>query len=482
MGQMLTKLICQLFVLCLPVICSVQGSEPLRSRTAFAHAMNKVKEGMPEAEVVALLGKPDAVSTEDRFEVRHISHVREIWRYGVSDPKQAATLGIICIDDQHRAQYISGQGTPIAEGVFAEPELRRLLAALYDLPGLNGSFYNPRPVIRAVNLLQPLGKEKALAAIDEFLRVSFRYTDDHAREGVFLLLRTLFEVPDVATVFDDKRELKPGLMPPIYGGAPEALADKKLLPRFPIAIEGDIPFLLVVGYNIGGRPQRPEPHVAYFRKFGRLRAKPLSPTARPFDALKAFEKSPRWYFKGRDAYEWNEDERERILLGNQVMRLLETVFQAEPDSSGQFIGYESEQDNNRIVAEASKLAIRWDSQDFKYTFLDGRSLPLFDPTRHPEVFWKPAVVGLNVEFYVKRESRRYVCMGLWENSPVGGAVVQGVVRVFNLNAKGSPLYVFKADGTRDLPGTRIRLDEGAEIQAEIMIAGRQSQRSPVFKP
>ena len=51
-----------------------------------------------------------------------------------------------------------------------------------------GYHYNPLAVIRVVNALQPLGKDKALAALDEYLRVA---SDFHspAREGVFLVLR-----------------------------------------------------------------------------------------------------------------------------------------------------------------------------------------------------------------------------------------------------------------------------------------------------
>ncbi|HXY37074.1 MAG TPA: hypothetical protein VEI07_22795, partial [Planctomycetaceae bacterium] len=186
-----------LLVLAIPL---VRAGEPLRDRRAFAEAMNKIKEGMPEAEVIALVGQPDDVST-DKDWGGSLGHVQRILRYGASGHLKAATLGQIWIDDDHRVRNVFGRGTPPPEGLFTEPELRRLLEALNELPGLNGSHYNPRPVIRAVNLLQPLGKEKSLAAIDEFLRVSFQFTEHNAREGLFLVLRTLFEVPSVRTVF-----------------------------------------------------------------------------------------------------------------------------------------------------------------------------------------------------------------------------------------------------------------------------------------
>ena len=71
-----------------------------------------MKEGMSEAEVVALLGKPDAVSTEDSFEVKRINHTREVWRYGVSGDRKAATLGVICIDQSARFNTFGRNSPP----------------------------------------------------------------------------------------------------------------------------------------------------------------------------------------------------------------------------------------------------------------------------------------------------------------------------------------------------------------------------------
>jgi len=68
-----------------------------------------------------------------------------------------------------------------------------------------GPSYDPRALIRAVNALQPLGKERALAAIGELLRVAL--PSDPAYEGMLLVLRVLFEVP------------KGGVMPQREAGA-----------------------------------------------------------------------------------------------------------------------------------------------------------------------------------------------------------------------------------------------------------------------
>jgi hypothetical protein len=474
---------------------------PPRDRRTFAEAMSKIHKGMREAEVIALVGQPDDVATDKDWRGR-ISHVQRIWRYGASGHMKMATLGQVCLDEDRRVKYLSGRGTPPREGLFTERELRRLLEALNDLPPLSGNHYNPRPVIRAVNLLQPLGKEGALAAIDEYLRVAFEFTDHDAREGVFLVLRTLFDVPTVQTVFPYNRDSTPGYMPPMLVGAgwPGEPNDKKLLPRFPIAIEGDIPFFLVEGYTLGGLPEPPESHVDYFRKFGTVRAKPLSPTAKPVEALAAFEKSPRWYFRN----ELDLDQRERILLGNQVMLLLDTVYQVEPDSLGNFIGYESEVRNRRVLLQASKLAIHWDTKESKYTLLDGTSLQPPDPNRYQVQFWTPKIAGLKIEFTVKRDSRKYVGLGLEQIYEIGKPGPRAVVRVINVKSPKKALYEFQLDGEPELPanvppeirqamksatgttgsratGATVELVEGEEIRA-ILIIGEKSFPSPVFKP
>ena len=76
---------------------------------------------------------------------------------------------------------------------------------------------------------------------------------------------------------------------------PSGPDDKTLLPRFPIVIAGDVPFLITQWGGHSGPPQMPESHVAYFRKYGTLRAKPLMPSCKPFEALDAVINSRRWW-------------------------------------------------------------------------------------------------------------------------------------------------------------------------------------------
>ena len=88
-----------------------------------------------------------------------------------------------------------GQGAPPPDGMFTEPELTKLFQVLYHLNDLNDlrRGYNPRLIIRAVNMLQSLGKARALAAVAEYVALSNEDTDFHAWESLILVLRTLFD-------------------------------------------------------------------------------------------------------------------------------------------------------------------------------------------------------------------------------------------------------------------------------------------------
>ena len=77
------------------------AKEPPRDRRAFAREMGKIKEGMPQAEVIKILGPPDDVLT--RKDVQGLNDALEILRDGASGHMKPATLAQISIDGEHRA-------------------------------------------------------------------------------------------------------------------------------------------------------------------------------------------------------------------------------------------------------------------------------------------------------------------------------------------------------------------------------------------
>jgi hypothetical protein len=191
---------------------------------------------------------------------------------------------------------------PVEAPAPPSAELATLMPILAASPGLDGREFDPGALIAAVNALQPLGKDRALAVLTEYLRTVPR-DDTAAREPVFLILRALFEAP-----------ADPGYHPPMRVGAPSpaAPADPKQIPRFPLVIERDVPFLLVTGYVLGGEPQDrkccnetpglrearaaracacevqdPEDHLAWYAANATMRAAPLSPGSELLGAMRA---------------------------------------------------------------------------------------------------------------------------------------------------------------------------------------------------
>ena len=147
--------------------------------------------------------------------------------------------------------------------------------------------YNPSYVIKAVNALQPLGKEKALERLHAYLE---SYCKGKDTDGLFWVLRVLFEVP-----------AEQGFPPVILGTPnipPPAVPGK--FPRFPIVMLRDIPFLVVSGYILFGLPEPVEDHVAYFRSHGTLREQVLHPPASTEGIAEEFLQ--RWNAAYEDAY------------------------------------------------------------------------------------------------------------------------------------------------------------------------------------
>jgi hypothetical protein len=134
----------------------------LRSRQQFAQAMNKIKKPISAAEIRALLGAPD--DTWGEGDRNHCSRGQKaIWRYGTSGHTSLATLAEVWIDHQGHGLAVFGYGTPPAEDVIAEKELRRLLPILDAVsPYSAGADYNPRTVICAVNELQRRSPRQSL--------------------------------------------------------------------------------------------------------------------------------------------------------------------------------------------------------------------------------------------------------------------------------------------------------------------------------
>jgi hypothetical protein len=137
--------------------------------------------------------------------------------------------------------------------------------------------YRPQPVIDAVNLLLPLGANGALDGIDTYLTTKDLKLDP--QEGLFLVLRVLFEVP-----------AEPGYHPPLAlgGTSPPPPPDPRALPLFPLMLVEDVPILMVSGFTLAGDAPPVSLHVRHFREHGTIRSRPLNPSKSTSAVLDGF--------------------------------------------------------------------------------------------------------------------------------------------------------------------------------------------------
>jgi hypothetical protein len=447
------------------------------TRQAFAHAMSKVREGMPEGEVLAFLGKPHDVQTQTDPGGISTSRTREIWKYGTEGHLTTATLGSVYIDTHGKAQYVyGGRGEPPDPGSISEAELRPLLRLIDTVPSYNsGYFYNPLHVIRVVNALQPLGKEKALAVIDEYLRVSSNFHAP-AREGIFLVLRVLFDVPS-----------DPGHMPHMFVGAPVPPGpdDPKRSPRFPILLQDDVPLLLVSGYDLGGDPEAPESHVRYFREKGRLRDKVLTPTNDALGLLASWEEAAGW-LHGKDGLSDG-----KLLIANQILRMIDSVYRRRLDVHGNIL---SDPDDlgpewKAIQKEVEKAAVRWDAKLTRYTFQDGSHLP--DPVRklYRRHIWQLEGMNGEASLILERTSDQFVHASLNWSGKASEKMPTFSLDVFAVEHPAHPLTKLSSMSINATAGdevfssqsSQIGLPEGKEVRARLTI-GEREQTSPAYRP
>ncbi len=448
-----------------------------KTRQEFAFAMSKIKVGMAEKEVLDLLGKPDDVRT--KFDAGGIitSRTKEIWRYGTDGHLTFPTFGCVYIDNDGKAQYVfGGGGKPTDPKLLSEMELRSLLRLIDKAPSYHSGYgYDPLAVIRIVNSLQPLGKDRALAAIDEYVRVSSVFHSS-GRDGVFLVLRVLFDVP-----------ADPGYMPTMGVGMPllGAPKDAKRLPRFPIMVQDDVPVLLATGYILSGRAEPPERHVTYFREHGRLRDKPLVPGNVPLGLLDSWTKNANWPFANDEASEV------KLLLANQLLNMVDSVYRRETDANGYKFRAKNDVDGEwkSIVAEVGKLDIRWSPEKMRFTFKNGSHLPEPISVLYRRHFWKLDGMNGEASLVLERIDKKHVAVLLEWSGKKDREMPAFVLDLFAVKDMANKLAESRSTSISGSGGEevffsqsfQVDLADGEEIQARLKI-GKREQVSPTYKP
>lgn len=204
----------------------------------------------------------------------------------------AVALAIHGGNDQRNQSVSWNSSTPAIPSsvqmlmVAAAPELSSELVLINRASGW--PFTNPNGVdlIRAVNALQPLGKERSLRVLEQYVDLTQHPDYWRDQEIVFWIIRLLFEpvqvgdripVPMIAVhLDDDQRE------------------DSVKWPLNPLTVEKDIPFMVGRQIGMGGVPEQPSSHIRWVRLHGNIRNEPLVPKVDPLAAAEAILQSPRF--------------------------------------------------------------------------------------------------------------------------------------------------------------------------------------------
>jgi hypothetical protein len=285
---------------------------------------------------------------EVRFDLRKTGYDR--------DRRQSFQFGVAL------AQHISGEriawssrapALPSTVRMLSIPAAKALSSELLLVNRASGwPFSDPNGVhlIRAANALQPLGKERALVVLEQYIELTKGRGYVFDQDIVFWIIRVLFEPgrfgdpyrigaripsPMIAVFLDDRQ-----------------LADEMKWPLNPMEISEDIPFMVGHQIGMGGMPEHPSSHIRWARLHGEIRDKPLVPTANPLAAAEAILKSRR--FQALDEFSRSQGIASiRLQAMAMVGGLLEPIGPCEADHDDLW--------KARLEA-AIQLDIHWDAK------------------------------------------------------------------------------------------------------------------------
>jgi hypothetical protein len=473
-------------------LARVQGAPKFHSRAEFVTAMANIKAGISTNDVMEILGKPDDVRTQFDPDGIHRVNTQEIWCYGAQSHLSFPTLGCVYVDINGQAQEsYGGRGEPPRPNLFAEDELRDLLRLLDTAPGMEGWNYNPLPEIQIVNRLQPLGKEKALAVIAEYVRVSDEWSGfGGSRSGMFLVLAVLFDLP--AGVYSAQA----GSFGAPSPGPPK---DPDRIPRFPIAIVDDIPFMLVNGYMLAGRATPMENVVNFYQAKGSIRTRPLLPGSDPLASIAHLTNSEQWIYGDTNLQRTEhslsfgpieDSEREQAMLMEQLLRLIDSVYRLPTDAMGSRLPWGEERDPawKRIVSEVSTLKIKWDPQQNIFVFQEGTHLAPPERQNYQRQIWKLAGLGYDrAELVLERKDPNWLHVIVNWTDTKEAKLIPAVLYLFNGNEADKPIFTSrlvnrKGNGGSSSESSIIALKPGSEVFARLVTWDHHTNSSPIFEP
>ena len=208
-------------------------------------------------------------------------------------------------------------------------------------------------LIRAVNAVRRLGKEKGLATLEEFLKLcgGENYFGDRHNTVVWIIQLAFESDPSKEKIpFPKVRDSL------VQRDSPE----KQSWPLDPIELSHDLPFK-VTGFNVGGKMalNYSKPHLAWAHENGVIRDGLLIPANDPLTAAQAILLSPKFKRLNeqaqREGAEW---------IPNQAMVMVPDLVnqfrKTRTNKPGDAIDYEAEW--AALVEYSKKFDITWDQQ------------------------------------------------------------------------------------------------------------------------
>ncbi len=153
----------------------------------------------------------------------------------------------------------------------AKPALDAIIEVL-QIACKDGQGFDSLAILRAVNALHALGKDRALKEMEAFVKLRGYDGFRDGTDSLFWILRILFEPIELGATIP---------VPMAFVNSVRD-ANEGDWPLNPIVVVKDIPFRFIGG-GIGGsgQPERPESHIEYVRRHCVMRDRPLSPQGDP---------------------------------------------------------------------------------------------------------------------------------------------------------------------------------------------------------
>jgi len=324
------------------------------SRAEFNAAMSTIKGGWTQDRVRELLGPPDDIWPANDSKA-FVTGGYEIWCYGTNGHHTFPTRGQVAFKNGKTVDDSDEMESPAPPPTLplSEEELADALRVM-DPPRRNLSDYSndSQHLLAAANMLIAKGQKKAMAILEEYVRLSV------GPDWLFWLVRVAFTSKTPGGVFK---------VPAIGGIAHSPPHNLKAWPTFPVALVDNVPICPYRFAHSGGVPEMFAWYMADHKAEWVIRKKPLIPPADPFPIYTKLLATKNWDNDIAFRIDYAEKEREKSALLKEFLNLVRTAYRPTSEEV-------KDSDFEDIHSEFLKANCHWDTQKQMYIRADGVAL------------------------------------------------------------------------------------------------------------